>query len=198
MPLTAIIKMTGERIVIQDDVARAKQHKDDLACPICDQPLIPVREFTRQGSLVQAFARHRDTRDHAETAYRYHTESPEHLQAKALLAAEAHLHLSIDPARVTKREFEVRLPEVMRIADVRVEVDGDEYVVFEAQLAPITPEELEERTNDYYALGYTVIWALGKDAYKDYNCRWCSENIGFFIILDFKTEDQFIGKRYAA
>lgn len=182
MPLTAIIQSTQERVVIYQEPERAKAHRDELICPYCDQPLIPVRDHWRQGAYVQAYARHKDTRDHYQTEYRYHPESLEHLAAKAHLATEASAIFGLDVARY---DFEVRLPEVSRIADVQLELTDGEIVIVEAQLAAITPEELEERTNDYEQLGYTVCWCLGKDANKKYNYDWCMARTGVCGVLDF-------------
>lgn len=185
MPLTAIIKSTGQQIIITQDLALAKAHKDELICPICNELLIPVRDAIRLGNDVQAYTRHKDIDGHYETEYRYHTESRHHKLAKMYLATHAAELLGL---AVLKYEFEVRLPEIKRIADVRVQIDDDEFIVIEAQLSPTTPEELEERTNDYARLGYTVCWCLGKDAYKDYNYRWCLSNTGICLVLSFHDD----------
>lgn len=182
MPLTAIIQSTGEQIIIAQDIARAKAHKEELICPICNEPVIPVRDALRMGALVQAYTRHKDIDGHYETEYRYHVESHEHKSAKLYLATHANDLLELP---ILGYEFEVRLPEIKRIADVRVQINDDEYVIIEAQLSPTTPEELAERTNDYARLGYAVCWCLGKEAFKDYNYRWCLSNTGVCLVLNF-------------
>jgi competence CoiA-like predicted nuclease len=185
MPLTAIIKSTGEQIIVPQDLARAKAYKEELICPICNEPVIPVRDAIRLGAEVQAYTRHKDIDGHYDTEYRYHTESREHKSAKLYLATHVSELLGMP---VLKYEFEVRLPDIKRIADIRVQIDDDEYFIIEAQLSPTTPEELEERTNDYARLGYSVCWCLGKEAYKDYNYRWCLSNTGVCLVLSFHDD----------
>lgn len=184
MSLTAIIKSTGAQIVISDDIALAKQHKDELLCPFCDHPVIPVRDYFRMGVGVQGYTRHADIDGHYETEYRYHPESPEHRTAKAYLATNATELLGLS---VAAHRYEVRMPEIKRIADVLIELDNGDCIVVEAQLSATTPEELEERTNDYTRLGYSVCWALGKDANKDYNYRWCLSQTGICLLLNFEN-----------
>ena len=187
MPLTAIVQSTGQQIVIADDLEFAKEHKHELVCPICEQPLIPVRDFLRLSTdtSVNAYARHKEIRGHYETNYRYHTESTEHFAAKKYLAANVGELFGL---KVVAHRYEVRMSDVMRIADVVLELDGGDVLIVEAQLSATTPEELEERTNDYERLGYTVLWGLGKDAYKDYNYRWCLSRSGVYIRLDFAAD----------
>ena len=187
MPLTAIVGATQKRIVIADDLEVAKQYRDDLICPICDAAVIPVRDHFRGGQAVSAYARHRDTRDHHETQYRYHPESPHHLAAKKYLAENAAALLPL-PAEIKSFSYEVRLERVMRIADVCLVLANNDVMVLEAQLATTTPEEIAERTNDYQSLGYAVCWFLGKDANKDYNIRACYDGTGFCGFLDFREE----------
>ncbi len=61
-------------------------------------------------------------------------------------------------------EYEFPIPEVRRIADVVAKFPNGWIVAHECQLASITVEELEKRTEDYLYAGVDVIWWLGKAA----------------------------------
>ncbi len=58
--------------------------------------------------------------------------------------------------------LEVAFRSINRIADV---VWHSKRLVFEIQCAPIRPEELLARINDYQSIGYRVIWILHRSRY---------------------------------
>lgn len=183
MPLTAIDVSTGDQIVICEDFDRARHAhlNGGLACPYCDTPIVPVREHMRMGDWVTAYVRHRAT-DPCTTDYRYHTESPEHLAAKYYIGRTAAKEFGYKDATCV---YELRMPEIKRIADVCFILPNGSHMVHEAQLSATSPDELEERTNDYQSLGYGIIWHFGKAANTEVNKRWAFRRLGGCAGMDF-------------
>jgi len=56
-------------------------------------------------------------------------------------------------------------------------------VAHEVQLASITTEHLQERTNDYTLAGIDVVWWLGKSADTETNRAWCRCTFGYALSL---------------
>jgi len=86
-------------------------------------------------------------------------------------------------------EFEVKLPDVGRIADVMLEMEGGWKIAHEVQLASITTEELIERTKSYLGNGIDVTWWLGGKANTPTNRFWIADNFGDVRILEFNRVD---------
>lgn len=61
--------------------------------------------------------------------------------------------------------LEYPFPAVNRIADVAW---LQKQLVFEVQCSPISPEEIEQRIQDYRSQGLTVIWVLHDNRYNKY------------------------------
>jgi competence CoiA-like predicted nuclease len=81
-------------------------------------------------------------------------------------------------------ELEVKVPEVMRIADVMATFPMGWRIAHEVQLASITVAQLEERTDDYVRAGVDVVWWLGKSADTPANRNWCLETFGECYSID--------------
>lgn len=143
-----------------------------LACPFCDEVLVPVREHQRAGAWVQAYLRHKTE---CSTTYAHHPESAEHHAAKKFILESIP---GIYNYPVVIADCEVRMPEINRIADVCFTLKSGERIVHEAQLAAIGVEDLEARTNDYQTLGYAVVWHFGKAANTETNKRWAFRRLG--------------------
>lgn len=189
MPLTAIEASTGERIIVCEDFERARQaHQNGgLLCPYCDMPVVPVREHLRMGAWVSAYVRHHATE--CATNYQYHVESPEHLAAKYYIGQTAPQEFRYGDAVC---EYEVRMPAINRIADVCFTLPNGSRIVHEAQLSPINPDQLEERTNDYQSLGYGIIWHFGKHANTENNKRWAFRRLGGCAVIDFEESTEAV------
>lgn len=188
MPLKGKNTATGAEALIteQFDLLRDWQRSGALACPFCDEPLVTVREYKREGDWVQAHLRHRGA---CTTTYAYHPESPEHLAAKAWIKREIPTIYGYD---IADADCEVRMPEINRIADVCFTLTNGERVVHEAQLASISIDELEARTNDYQSLGYGIIWHLGKAADTGANRAWAFRRLGGCDLLAF--DERIVGR----
>ena len=58
--------------------------------------------------------------------------------------------------------LECHFPEISRVADIAYH---PQKVIFEVQVSPITPEEAQQRTCDYWRIGWHVIWLLHTQTY---------------------------------
>jgi competence CoiA-like predicted nuclease len=83
----------------------------------------------------------------------------------------------------------VEYPIGNRRADVVFEMKDGGLEVFEIQLAPITPVELAQRTEDYNAQGATAVhWFIGRDADTKENRTWIEDTNGECITINFRYE----------
>lgn len=174
-------KRTGEEAFVfsQFDLLREWHKAGELVCPFCDGELVTNIEHLRQGDWVRAYLRHKSE---CSTTLEHHPESPEHLSSKKKILETAAARFGYDLANA---DCEVRMPEINRIADVCFTLKTGEKIVHEAQLASISTDELEARTNDYQKLGYGIIWHLGKSADTQTNRRWVWKRLGGCCLLGF-------------
>ena len=187
MPLKGKNQRTNEEALVFEafDILRTWQRAGDLICPFCDEVLVAVREYIRAGDGVGAYLRHKAD---CSTTLAHHPESPEHFAAKKWILE--HMPEKAEYAIVSS-DCEVRMPEINRIADVCFVLENGDRVVHEAQLSPITVDDLEARTNDYESLGYGIVWHFGKHADKEANKLWAFRRLGGCEVLSF--DEQIIG-----
>jgi len=175
MAFIARHKDTRERI----DITRYARPRDELQagrliCQFCDQEMI-----IRHGMIVRAHFAHKVA---CTTPYVGHPESPEHRFGKMLVAE--HLRQEVAEYSDARIEFEFPIPEVRRIADILVIFPNGWRVAHEIQLASITVEYLQQRTEDYLRAGIDVVWWLGKSADTPANRAWCEQYFGESLGLD--------------
>lgn len=184
MPLKGKNSETGEEALVFEDYDRLYLWKcaGALICPFCGETLVTVRDHIRAGDWVKAYLRHKGE---CSTTYAHHPESPEHLAAKAWIKQYIPIKYGYDLADA---DCEVRMPEINRIADVCFTLADGERIVHEAQLAPISIDDLEARTNDYQSLGYSVIWHFGKSADTATNKVWATRRLGGCSRLTFDEQ----------
>lgn len=184
MPLKGKNRETGAEALVfeQFDLLREWQKAGLLSCPFCDEVLVAVRDYLREGDWVQAYVRHKGT---CSTSLAHHPESAEHLAAKKWIREHAP---ELYGYNVVKGDCEVRMPEINRIADVCFFLENGDRVVHEAQLAAISVDDLEARTNDYQSLGYGIIWHLGKAADTGNNRQWAFRRLGGCEIIAFEEQ----------
>lgn len=109
MPFIALDKLTGERIVVTKlDDPRQWVKGRELKCQLCGE-----RMLLRGGSKV-SFHFYHPAGCHSN--YTTNPESPEHIAGKTYIA-ETFLPLLNDHAAFSP-EYEIPVPEVMRVADV--------------------------------------------------------------------------------
>lgn len=179
MPFIALKKSTQKRIDITTlKEPRNELDKDDIVCQLCGNSM-----SLKSGLVRRAHFAHKPNTI-CTTDYGYHPESPQHLAAKELIAKT--LVKEVAEYSNVKIEYEWRCEEVKRVADVAMLFPNGWVVVHECQLASITVEELQKRTEDYLNAGIDVVWWLGKDADTSTNRNWFIRTFGECNIIDFK------------
>jgi competence CoiA-like predicted nuclease len=172
--------LEGERIdITQIEFPRTVLKSGEVFCQNCGKPLI-----VKAGHIRRAHFAH-----YSECDGRYdcHPESEAHLKAKEFLRE----NLAREFKTYSACQFELEVPIDMewrergRIADLLVTFPMGWRVAHEIQLASITVEQLEERTNDYLRAGIDVVWWLGNSAITEANLYWCQSRFGAaFVIHD--------------
>lgn len=208
MTLSAIHKVTGSRIVIRPDQDLRADYPewDQLLCPVTGLPVFPVRAHTRLSgtSAVRAHFRTQSTPDQetwpadVEFDREYGTtrkglrlfkgESWEHLEGKAFVARQ--LQPLVGPSVTVAFEYLVSLPNGRRrIADVALLYPSGFVEVHEIQLAPISVEEIEQRTDDYASAGIPAQWWIGKSNTDSHLIRdFLRQQQGGFFVLEFDEQ----------
>jgi competence CoiA-like predicted nuclease len=175
MPFIALNAETRERIDITTiENPRLVLKPGECICQLCEIPMI-----IKAGQIMRAHFAHVAA---CPTDYESHPESQEHREAKVFLAT--HSHEAFAEYTDAKIEYEVPIPEVMRIADLLVTFPMGWRIAHEIQLASITTETLEARTNDYLQAGIDVVWWLGKSANTPANRDWCRQTFGYALSLN--------------
>lgn len=185
MPFIAKNKKTGERIDITTlDNPKAIFKAGDCICQLCNSPLNVRSQHFRSGYKIRSHFYHRGDCD---GEFEAHPESPEHLFGKIYLREELRKLYS----QWADVEIELEVPIRMdwrpkgRIADIMVTWPMGWREAHEIQLASITPEKLQERTDDYERCGINVTWWLGGRAENPSNREWCirifGESLGLFF-----------------
>lgn len=182
MPFIAIDKNSGNRIdILTVSNPRTTLKTTDCICQLCGEPM-----FMKAGPLIRPhFAHYADCTSEYKIG---HAETPEHLFAKMEL--KQLLKEQFSNLEHIEIDYEVPIPEIKRIADVMITFPMGWRMAHEIQLANITTEELEERTNDYLRAGIDVYWWLGKSADNLSNRSWCIDEFGFSLSINFITNRQ--------
>ena len=182
MPFIAIDKNSGNRIdILTISNPRKTLKTADCICQLCGE-----RMFIKAGPLIRPhFAHFADCNSKYKTG---HAETPEHLFAKMEL--KQLLKEQFSNLEHIEIDYEVPIPEIKRIADVLVTFPMGWRMAHEIQLANISPDELEERTDDYLRAGIDVYWWLGKSADNLSNRSWCIDKFGFSLSISYITSRQ--------
>lgn len=176
MPFIARHKVTKRRIDITAfEYPRQELKIGEYVCQFCENPMI-----IKAGMIKRPHFAHRST---CTSPYAANPESMEHLEAKEFLKRT--LPIRFTEYKDARIEYEVPIKEVRRIADLLVIFPNEYRVVHEVQLASITVENLEKRTNDYRRAGLDVIWWLGKSASSPANRDWCMRTFGEVCTISF-------------
>ncbi|WP_409013227.1 competence protein CoiA family protein [Chryseobacterium sp. JUb7] len=86
-------------------------------------------------------------------------------------------------------KFEFVVPEINRIIDIAMVFPSGWVVAHELQLAGITTEHLEKRTNDYRELGIDTFWWFGKSADTKANRQWAIERYVHSLSVKYELLD---------
>lgn len=183
MPLIALDPSGGQRIDVRDyDNVRMQLDCRLLVCPFpdCGRPMIPV-----QGPHVSAHFRHKSTcATEYRASYNPSNETAQHRAGKRFIAQDVAAWFKSRGVDVIV-DFEVAIPEIKRIADVLITTPTGERIAVECQLAAISTEELDARTNDYANAGITALWYLGGRAAETNASNWCVYRYGGVTTLQF-------------
>jgi competence CoiA-like predicted nuclease len=178
--LTAKYIDTNEEVVITDyENPRENLLKENLCCKFCEgkisirQGLIRCNHFYHLNPCTSDFERH--------------PESIQHNIGKQLIAE--HIKQYWQEYASTNIKFEMPLKEIKRIADIAMIFPSGWIVVHEIQLATITTEQLQKRTNDYQSIGIDTFWWLGKGADSTANRNWCIQKFGYSLCIDYAVLD---------
>jgi competence protein CoiA len=184
LPFIATHKETGERVnILHYKNPRSEFCKGDLMCVYCGE------DFYIRGSEFSNYRTHfvHSSKEECDYLLNYHPESPEHLFFKEHLFN--HLSIEFEEYTTCTMALEYRISVAGkhgRIADVAVLFPNGWIVCHEIQLAPISIEELNHRTEDYRDAGADVVWWFGGKADTQTNRSWAQENIGSAFSLDFE------------
>lgn len=177
MPLVAL-DSDGRRIDITQVANPREALVAGLTCPLCGGEMIVVAGLVRMPHF-----RHKTE---CTSDYARHPESFEHLRTKALVAEM--MGTWFGEFSTARPQLEMPIEEARRIADVLFVFPNGWRVACEVQLASITNEQLQQRTDDYLRAGVDVCWFLGKAADSITNRRWVMEQQGFVCTLEYDTE----------
>jgi competence protein CoiA len=175
MPFIALDTQTNQRIDITTiEQPRLLLKKEHIVCQLCHKPML-----IKAGMIRQAHFAHIATT--CTTEYGIHPESQAHRDAKVFLAE--HLRTAFKEYTHAVIDYEVPIPEVKRVADLLVTFPTGWRVAHEVQLATITCNELQQRTDDYERAGIDVVWWLGKSANTEANRTWCEKTFGYALTI---------------
>lgn len=150
MPFRAVQFLEDEKTISEEyfpeDVKKQWiEEGQTFHCPHCLSEFILVA-----GSETIRHFRHK-----VECPYHYEPETQEHLQMKKWVYENIPKHNNIK-----FKQYEYKIEK--NIADVYFELNTGIKIVIECQCTPISPKEMEERTNKYSKNNVYVLWLLGK------------------------------------
>ena len=201
MPFKAKVKGTQDIISIFDYAVPQIEidRSIDLVCPFddCAGRLMIVSEFRALNGSQKRRAHFRHHSNQCNTSYQYSPETPEHEAGKQLVID---LLKTNYPFIYKNASFDIEdyslLDEIGRRPDIIAELEGGRKEAHEIQLSPITPEEILNRSFDFYKAEIDVIWYLGKGAAKaGVLDSLRAENIPFVGISINSTTKSLTGQR---
>lgn len=190
------LSIQADDINISDLISWAKKK---FICPLTQAELSFVRPHERAiasgKTNVNAYFKHKNRAEipdhilydgdlfHKKEQKYYLRESLDHQIAKQSIKKHcADVYYSYHSEKKVSIQFEyvVKLSTgKWRIADVAVIYPCGIVDAHEAQLCKISPEELEERTDDYLSEGINAVWYFGKSANTDANNEWFYNRFGW-------------------
>ncbi|MHB8908544.1 MAG: competence protein CoiA [Syntrophales bacterium] len=181
MPFIALDKATHDRV----DITRLAEPRETLKGKEFQCQLCGIKMIMRGGYSVRFHFYHYRA---CTTSYASNPETPEHINGKYYVAEQV-LTTMKDFADFTP-QYEIPIPEVMRVADIITEFPMGWRIAHEIQLSPITVDELDRRTSDYLRAGIDVLWWFGKSADTPANRDWAIKRNGFSLSLKYDKSNQ--------
>lgn len=191
MPLKALDKQTNQPVYsfLYDSKLELIANHPSLICPFSG---IDCFARSRGGYVLHFVRKYQPERDE----YDSHPESIPHLMAKEHIYREFIRMREKNSDRYKGFQIELEYPITLgqqkrkRIADVMIIApDGSPITAIEVQLATITEQELEERTNDYEKLGIDCIWYFGDKNNKSHIRSWSVDKSGTFRTIKFNYRE---------
>ena len=174
MPFVALDVETNKRVdITKIEYPRLALKRENMRCQLCHTPLLIKAGIQKKAHFAHV--------SQCSSDYGVHPETEDHRRAKLFIAE--HLQQEFKDYTSATIEYEVPIPEVKRVADLLATFPMGWRVAHEIQLAPITVEELRQRTEDYECAGIDVVWWLGKRANTDGNRAWCEDAFGYAVTI---------------
>lgn len=140
---------------------KQKRSREDIKaqtweCKFCGKEMTP-----RMGGIRAWYFAHKREASECPFEAESEKESPQHLALKRAAAEAMRRHFG---TQVASLEYEVRFPHLKRIADAVITLKDATRVAIEAQISPLTLEQLRQRTDSYLRDEIEVVWVfLEKD-----------------------------------
>lgn len=189
MPITAKLKKTGK---VQTSLEihspsqfRLDNPRGEVVCPHCGGEMVLV------GGLHSNRIVHFRHVKACTSLMESHPESLRHIIGKAHLKGLLAARLSQQKIKADVH-IEYPLPYVGksgRIADVAAMLPDMSLVVYECQLAPISVESLEQRSDDYENNGIEIVWFFGEKANTADIAQWSKRRFGDFNSITFNSDN---------
>ncbi|MFC5849601.1 competence protein CoiA [Deinococcus petrolearius] len=156
--LSALLIQEGKEARAFDMVyLRQKKGREDIAaqtwqCKFCGKPMQP-----RMGAIRSWYFAH--AREASECPFEAESEkeSPQHVALKRAAGEALRQHFG---TQVQSLEYEVRFPHIKRIADAVLILKDGTRVAVEAQLSPLTLQQLQGRTDSYLRDEIEPVWVF--------------------------------------
>jgi len=201
MPFIAVHKETGERVNILDTPIEYIRSfpVGALVCQLCESPMFPKSSHTRLGIPVRAhFVHSRRECSSSHPGYEGGAgESVYHLKGKQYLVEAWIPGYRRYADALVEYEQHIKEDDADQIADVLVTLPNGHRIAHEVQLAPITTEQLQERTNGYISASIDVYWHLGFSADTPANRDYLAGIGCDFSQIVFRREDAEPDRRAA-
>lgn len=156
--ISAVLVRENQPDVVWDMTQlRAKKSREEIRqrqwkCKICGREMIP-----RLGHIRSWYFAHK--RDASACPFEAESERESH-QHRELKRAAGEALRAYFGAEVQSLEYEVRFPEIRRIADAVITLRDGARVAVEAQLSPLTLQQLQDRTHSYLRDEIEVVWVF--------------------------------------
>lgn len=156
--LSAQLKTQEERLETHDmaELRRTRTPEDirsgEWSCKFCEVGMIPVLGVTREWHF-----RHQRQASECPSHAELEPESERHRLLKRTAGEALKQHYG---AQVAALEFEARVKDAGRIADALLTFRNGLRVAVEAQVSPISLENLQKRTHSYTGAEVDVIWTF--------------------------------------
>lgn len=172
MPLTAYYEQKDEVISVLDvENPKSVLQVDSLRCPACGEDL-----FIRSpSSRITHFCHYPGSGQECDLR----GESVRHSVAKVRVA-----RLLREDGEATETWLERNLTKTGRRPDVLAKYQGGQLVAHEVQLSRTSPDELRERTSDFWENGIDVHWWFGPKI-SESTRDWAMQNLGGYAVLEF-------------